>query len=81
MEAIRPATSEDFPRQGTLLGKELLVRFVDDKSNTKIKARCIRNDEEAPWHTFHLLEDGRCVTHGEVTHDYRDVVQQQVVPV
>lgn len=56
-----PAIDVDrFPRQGSYLGREVLVCFQYNARRT-LRGTIVRDDAEPPWQTIIRLEDGRYV--------------------
>ena len=51
---------DNYPKQGDLVGKRVLVCFNYD-TNKAIGATCVRDDREHPYQTIFLLDDGRYV--------------------
>lgn len=50
----------DFPKQGDLLHKRILVCFGYDTTRT-LMATCVRDDREEPGETIFRLDNGRYI--------------------
>lgn len=65
------SSSENFPKQGDLLGKEVTVCF-QFKTDERFNAVCTRNDVCGPLFTIFKLDDGRFVLEGECQYLLKD---------
>jgi hypothetical protein len=51
---------QEFPKQGTMLGKKVKVCFRYDLNN-QVDGEVVRDDREEPFETIIRLQDGRFV--------------------
>lgn len=64
MGCVETITADRFPKQGSQVGRVVVVIFHYDTSQ-RLRGRILRDDMEAPWETLIMLEDERIVRASE----------------